>query len=161
MPSVEYHQTDLITETVTREFTDPDSGETVTREVEETRNPFEVRITKWLERDDGYHLHGFVEATEFGQSLASQSAPWTWLNDNYTVADGLAEQDASEIVTGVTAVQNAQLSDILAFGDVSPVDSAVTSESMNRFEFEAVLSGAETFDIGWLTVDFDPDKGGS
>lgn len=161
MPSVEYRQTDLITETVTREFTDPKSGETVTREVEETRNPFEVRISKWLERDDGYHLHGFVEATEFGQTLSSQSDPWTWLNNGYTVADGLAEQDISEMVTGVTAVQNAQLSDILAFGKVSPVDATVSSESATRFEFEIVLLDAETFDIDWLAVDFDPNRGGA
>lgn len=161
MPSVEYHQTDLITETVTREFTDPDSGETVTREVEETRNPFEVRISKWLKRDDGYHLFGFVEVTEFGQTLASQPDPWTWINDDYTVAGGFTQTDVSEMVTGVVAVQNAQLSDILNFANVSPIDATITSESATRFEFEIVLSGAETFNIDWLAVDFDPNRGGN
>jgi hypothetical protein len=161
MPSVEYQQTDLITETVTREFTDPDSGETVTSEIEEIRNPFEVRISKWLKRNDGYHLYGFVEATGFGQSLASQSVPWTWLNGGYTVADGLTQTDVSEMVTGVTAVLNSQLADILVFGNVSPIDATVTSESANQFDFEIVLSSAETFDIDWLAVDFDPNRSGT
>ena len=160
MPSVEYNLSTLVWGTETREYTDPDTGETTTYTEQVEQRPFEVRISKWLERDGVYHVYGFVEVTAFGQSLASQSDPWAWLNDGYAVADGLTEQDVSEMVTGVTAVQNAQLSDILAFSNVSPVGSTVTSESTTRFDFEIVLSGAETFDIGWLAVDFDPNRGG-
>jgi hypothetical protein len=161
MPSVEYNDTDLITDVEVREYQDPETGETVTREVEIPKRPFEVRISKWLERDDGYHLFGFVDVTEFGQTLASQSDPWTWVTDTYSVAGGLTEQDVSEMVDGVAAVENAQLDPILSFGNVVPVSAEVTAEGGDCLDFEIVLDGAETFDIDWLTVDFDPSRGGS
>lgn len=161
MPSIEYNDQTLIVDVETREYEDPETGETETREVETPKHPFEVRISKWLERDGDYHLYGFVEATEFGQTLASQSEPWTWLTDNYTVGDGLTETMVSEMVNGVSAVQNAELDSILDFGNVEPVSAEVTSETPHRFDFEAVLNGAETFDIDWLAVDFDPSRGGA
>jgi hypothetical protein len=159
MPSVQYNDAELITDVEVREYEDLDTGETVTREVEAPKRPFEVRVSKWLERDDGYHLFGFVEVTEFGQTLASQSDPWTWVTDTCSVADGLTEQDVSEMVNGVAAVENAQLDAILLFGNVEPASAKVTSEAADRFDFEIVLDGAETFDIDWLTVDFDPSRG--
>lgn len=161
MPSVEYADAALITDSVTREYTDPDTGDTLTREETVQKRPFEVRIKKWLKRDDGYHLHGFVLATEFGRELAAQSDPWAWLTNTFAVTDSLTESDVSEMIDGVGAVQDAQPGPILSAGDVSPVASAVTSESSDRFDFEVVVSGAESFDIDWLTVDFDPSRGGA
>lgn len=161
MPSVEYQPSTLVWDIETREVTDPDTGETVTLEVEVEKRPFEVRISKWLERDDGYQLHGFVEATEFGQTLASRSDPWGWLTDTFSVGDGLTEQDVSKMVDGVVAVENAQLDAILSFGNVTPVSADVTSQDTDWFDLEIVLEAAETFDIDWLTVDFDPNRGGS
>lgn len=160
MPSVEYNDTDLITDVEMREFKDPDTGEPVIQGVEIAKRPFEVRISKWLERDDGYHLHGFVEVTEFGQTLATQSDSWMWVQDTYTVVDGLSEQDVTEMANGVSAVENAQLDAILDFGNVTPISAEVTTEETTRFDFEIVLDGAETFDIDWLTVVFDPTRGG-
>lgn len=161
MPSVQYNDAELITDVEVREYEDLDTGETVTREVETPKHPFEVRISKWLEREDGYHLFGFVDVTEFGQTLASQSDPWTWVTDTYSVADGLTERDVSGMVDGVAAVENARLSSILSFGNVDPVFAEVTAEEADQFDFEVVLDGAETFDIDWLTVDFDPSRGGN
>lgn len=161
MPSVEYIDSELITDVEVREYEDPETGETVTREVETPKRPFEVRISKWLERDDGYHLFGSVDVTEFGQTLASQSDPWTWVTDGYSIADGLSGQDVSEMVNGVAAVENAQLDAILSFGNVDPVFAEVTAEGTERFDFKIVLEGAETFDIDWLIVDFDPSRGGA
>jgi len=161
MPSVEYNDNYLITDVAVREYEDPETGETVTRDVETPKHPFVVRVSKWLERDDGYHLHGFVDVTEFGQTLASRSDPWTWLTDTHSVADGLTEQDVSEMINGFAAVESAQLNAILDLGNVTPVSAEVTSESAYRFDFEIVLDGAETFDINWLAVDFDPNRGGN
>lgn len=161
MPSVEYIDSELITDVEVREYEDAETGETVTREVETPKRPFEVRINKWLEREDEYHLFGFVDLTEFGQTLASQSDPWTWVTDAYSVVDGLTEQDVAEMVDGVAAVENAQLDAILSFGNVDSVSAEVTSEEADRFDFEIVLNNSETFDIDWLTVDFDPSRGGN
>jgi hypothetical protein len=160
MPSVEYKDTDLITDVEMREYQDPDTGETVTYEVETPKGPFEVRISKWLERAEGYHLYGFVEVTSFGQDLAAQSNPWVWVQNQFTVADTLTDSDVSEMINGVGAVESARLDTILDFGNVDPVSATVTSESDSHFIFETVLDGAETFDIDWLTVDFDPNRGG-
>jgi hypothetical protein len=160
MPSVQYNGVELITDVQVREYEDPETGETVTREETTPKRPFEVRISKWLERDDGYHLFGFVDVTEFGQMLASKSEPWTWVTDTHSVADVLTEQDVSEMVNGVAAVENAQFDGILSFGNVEPVSAEVTAEDGDRFDFEIVLDGSETFDIDWLTVDFDPSRGG-
>lgn len=159
MPSVEYHSSALVWGTGTREFQDPDTGETVTREREVEKRPFEVRISKWLERADGYHVHGFVETTAFGQSLASQSDPYAWVTDNYQTADGVTASVVTEWLRGVAAVQASKLSEMLAFGGVDAVDAMVTAASAWRMDFEVVLSGATTFDIEWLTVEFNPTRG--
>jgi hypothetical protein len=160
MPTVEYTKSQLIVEVEQETVEDSNTTETVTRTVERPKHPFEVRLSKWVKRSDGYHIHGFVEVTEFGQTLASQSTPWTWVNDTYTVADGLTENNVTEMVNGVQAVENAHLDAILDFGNVEPVSAEVTSEEGTRFDFEIVLDGSETFDIKWLTVDFDPNRGG-
>lgn len=160
MPSVEYAPGTLVWDTETREATDPDTGETVTWEIEQPKHPFEVRISKWLERSDGYHVHGFVEVTAFGQSLAAQSDAYAWMTDTYETTDGVTETVVSEWLRGVGAVQASKLDQILSFGGVEAVDATVTSESEWRMDFEVVLSGATTFDIEWLSVDFDPTRGG-
>jgi hypothetical protein len=160
MTSVEYNSSDFIVDVSEQRVENPNTGETETITNKTPKRPFEVRISKWLERDDGYHLFGFVEVTEFGQTLASQSDPWTWVTDTYSVADGLTEQDVIEMTNGVPAVENAQLDAILDFGNVTPISAEVTSEQTTRFDFEIVLDGPETFDIEWLTVDFDQNRGG-
>ena len=161
MPSVEYNAQTLVWDIKTREYTDPETGETQTREVEVDKRPFEVRISKWLERSDGYHVHGYVEVSDFGRSLASQSEPYAWVTDTYQTADGVTEAVVSEWVRGVAAVQASKLDEMLSFGGVDAVDETITDDSEWRMEFEVVLSGATTFDIDWLTADFDPSRGGN
>jgi len=161
MPSVEYAPSMLAWDTETREYTDPETGKTVTEQVKQPKRPFEVRISKWLQREDGYHVHGFAEVTDFGQTLASQTNPSTWLTDTYQTASGVTKKVVSEWVRGVGAVQRSALDEILSFGGVDAVDATVTAESEWRMDFEVVLSGATTFNIEWLTVDFDPTRGGN
>ena len=160
MPSIEYAPETLVWDTDTRETTDPDTGETVTREIEQPQRPFELRISKWLKRDDGYHVHGFVEVTDFGQALASQSDAFEWVTDRYQTASGVTRTAVSEWLRGVGAVQASKLGEILSFGGVEAVDATVTEDETWRMDFEVVLSGATTFDIDWLTVDFNPTRGG-
>jgi len=160
MPSVEYAPSMLVWETETREYTDPETGDTTTYEVEVDKRPFEVRISKWLERSDGYHVHGFVTVTDFGQALASRSDPFAWVTDNYQTASRVTEAVVSEWLRGVGAVQASKLGEILSFGGVEAVDATVTTDETWRMGFEVVLSGATTFDIEWVTVDFDPNRGG-
>jgi len=159
VPSIEYAPETLVWDTNTREYSDPDTGETVTREIEQPKRPFEVRISKWLERSDGYHVHGFVEATDFGQALASQSNPFAWVMDRYETASAVTETVVSEWLRGIGAVQASKLDQILLFGGVEAVNADVTTDETWRMEFEIVLSGATTFDIEWLTVDFSPMRG--
>lgn len=150
----------LIVDVETQEYEDPETGETQTRETKYAKRPFEVRISRWIGRDSEYHVYGFVVVTEFGLELASQSNPAMWVNDLYTVSDKLSESMISEMVNGVSAVKNAHLDSILNFGNVAPGSTKVESEQDRRFDFHIVLDGAETFDIDWLIVDFDPSRGG-
>jgi len=161
MPSVKYTPSTLVWGTETREATDPETGETVTHEIEHPKRPFEVRISKWLKRSDGYHVHGFVKVTECGQTLASKANPSAWLTNTYQTASGVTETVVSEWLRGVGAVQASKLSQILLFGGVNAVDARVTTDQTWRMDFEVVLSGATTFDIEWLSVDFDPTRGGN
>lgn len=161
MPSIEYAPETLLWDTDTREETNPDTGETVTREIKQPQRPFEVRISKWLERSGGYHVHGFVEVTDFGQSLATQSDPSAWVTDTYQTASGVTETAVSEWLRGVGAVQASKLDQILLFGGVEAVDATVTDDREWRMDFEIVLSDATMFNIEWLSVDFDPTRGGS
>lgn len=161
MPSVNYNRKNLISKTETREYEHPETGETGTNDVEISKYPFEVRVAKWLEQNANYHLHGHVEVNQFGQTLASKSDPFGWLKDNYTVADELTETMCNEIVSGVSAISNANFDAILNFGNVSPIKSAVTNEESYKFNFEIVLDGPETFDVDWMVVDFDPSRGGA
>jgi len=161
MPSVEYAPAALVWDTETREFTDPETGETVTEGVKRPKRPFEVRISKWLQRDNDYHVHGFVDVTDFGQNLALQSNPFAWLTNTHQTASGVTETVVSEWLRGVGAVQAIKLGEILSFGGVEAVDAAVAGDSEWRMDFEVVLSGAATFNIEWLSVDFDPTRGGT
>ena len=160
MPSVEYSTNTLVWETETREVTDPETGETVEREVEVAKRPFEIRITKWLECDDGYHVHGFVEVTEFGRALADHPTPHEWVSEEYDTAEGVTEDVVGEWVDGIAAVQATELDVILDAGGVAPEDATVTEDSEWRMDFRVVLEGATTFGIEWLSVDFDPTRGG-
>lgn len=159
MPTVEYPETTLVWTEETQSVEDPETGETETVTTKHPKRPFEVRISKWLERNSVYRLHGFVSATEFGQLLASQSEPYVWLTDNYQTATGVDEQVVSQWVQGVGAVTQADLSGILQYGNVNAVSATVTDDRATRFDFRIKLSGPETFDIEWLTVDFDPSRG--
>jgi len=161
MPSVEYGANTLVWEAETREVTDPETGETVTREIEQPQRPFEVRISKWLERSDGYHVHGFVTVTEFGQSLVAESDPYAWVTEEFETADGVNESVVSEWGDGIAAVQATELDAILAFGGVEAVDATVTDSDTWRMDFRLVLEGARSFEIDWLSVEFEPDGGGN
>jgi hypothetical protein len=158
MPSVEYAKTALVYEEQTETAEDPDTGEqvTVTRKI--TKHPFEIRISKWLQEGDTYQLHGFVEVTDFGQELASQSDPYGWLTDTYQTASGVGESLVGQWVQGVAAVENTELSVILDFGDISPVSATVTADAAMRMDFQICLTGPTTFNIEWLSVDFDPSR---
>jgi len=160
MPSVEYGPETLVWGTETRETTDPETGKTVTEQVEQPKRPFEVRISKWIQRDGSYHVYGFVEVTDFGQALASQSDPFAWLTDTYQTADGVTGSVVTEWLHGVGAVQVSKLDEILLFGGVNAVDATVTAAETWHMDFRVVLTGATTFDVEWLTVDFDPSRGG-
>jgi hypothetical protein len=160
MPSVEYSRTTLVYEERTETVENSETGEkvTVTRELD--KRPFEVRISKWLEQDGIYHVYGFVEGTDFGVKLVSQTDPYAWLTDTYQTASGVDKQTVSEWVQGVGAIDNGELDAILQFGNVSPVSATVTDNDSMRIEFEIHLDGPTAFDIEWLTVDFDPSRGG-
>jgi hypothetical protein len=160
MPSVEYPASTLIYDKQTETVEDPETGEQIAVTQKVDKRPFEVRISKWLERDDLYYLHGFVELTEFGVGLASQTDPYTWLIDTYQTVSEVDTSMVSEWVQGVDAVENADLDSILAFGNVAPVKATVTANSLMRIGFEIALDGATMFDIDWLIVDFDPSRSG-
>ena len=160
MPSVEYHQTNLITETVTREFNDPETGETVTVEVEVEKNPFEVRISKWLERSDGYHLHGFVNVTDFGKELVNADSTMEEVLSEYQVDDSVSEEVIGKWRQAINSVRQNKFDEILSYTNVDVIDTEVKEQNKWRMDFEVVLSGATTFDIEWLAVDFDPTRGG-
>jgi hypothetical protein len=160
MPTVEYPANTLAWTEQTETVENPETGETKTVTTEHPKRPFEVRISKWLKQNGVYQLHGFVSATEFGQQLASQSDPYAWLTDNYQTAAGVDEQVVGQWVNGVGAVTQAELGPILKYGNVSPVSATVTDDRATRFDFLIELDGPETFNIEWLTVDFEPQRGG-
>lgn len=160
MPSVEYNLSTLVWGTETREYTDPDTGETTTYTEQVEQRPFEVRISKWLERDGVYHVYGYVEAPEFGQQLASQSDPYGWVTTNYQTADGVTETIVGEMVEGVGAIEQSQLGAVLSAGGVTPTFTEVRDDQQYRMDFTVGLNGATVFDIDWLAVDFDPTRGG-
>jgi len=158
MPSVEYGPTALVYSEKTHKFEHPDTGETVTRTTTTQHRPFEVRISKWLERDGVYQLHGFVAVTDWGQQMAAQSEPVQWVLNNHQTATGVDSQRLQTWVEGVGAIQQANLGPILNAGGVTPVDATVTDDEQWRFDFQIALNGPTTFDIDWLTVDFDPTR---
>jgi hypothetical protein len=157
MPSVEYSPTALVYTEQTTEITDPETGETKTVTTQTQYNPFEVRLSKWKEEPDGYHITGFVSVTEFGSKLISQSDPYTWLTENYQTGSRITSQIVNEWLTGIEAVGQQSLNPILDYGNVTAEKATVTDGVSDRFDFEIVLSGATTWDIDWLTVSFDPE----
>jgi hypothetical protein len=161
MPSVEYFQETLIYTEQTKTRTRPETAETVTQVIRNAQRPFELRISKWKSTDDDtYQLYGFVEATDFGQQLASQARPYKWLTTNYQTDNAVTSTVVSEWVQGVSKIINGQLDTILSFGSVSPVSATVDGVSNGRLTFTIELNSATTFDINWLQVDFDPTRGG-
>jgi hypothetical protein len=161
MPSVEYPASTLIYDEQTETVEDPETGEQIVVTQKVDKRPFELRISKWLERGGVYQLHGFVEVTDFGITLASQTDSYAWLIDTYQTVSEVDMSMVSEWVQGVDAVENADLGSILAFGNVSPVKATVTADRPMRMDFEIHLDGPTTFNIDWLTVDFDPSRSGS
>jgi len=161
MPSVEYGPTALVYTEETQEYTDPDTGEMVTQTTTTDHRPFEVRISKWLERDGVYQLHGFVAVTDWGQQMAAQSDPVQWVLDNHQTATGVDSQVLQTWLEGIGAIQQVELGPILNAGGVTPVSATVTADEQWRFDFQIELDGPTTFDIDWLTVDFDPTRGGN
>jgi len=160
MPSVEYGPTALVYSEETEELEHPDTGQTVTRTTTTEHRPFEVRIRKWLERDGVYQLHGFVAVTDWGQQMVAQSNPVQWVLDNHQTATGVDSQVLQTWLQGVGAIQQANLEPILNAGGVTPVSYTVTADEQWRFDFQIDLNGPTTFNIEWLSVDFDPTRGG-
>ena len=160
MPSVVYSPAALVYSEETQEVTDPNTGETVTRTSTTEHRPFEVRISKWLERSGVYELHGFVAVTDWGQQMVAQSSPVQWVLNNHQTATGVDSQTLQTWLEGVGAIQQAQLGPILSAGDVTPASYTVTADEQWRFDFQIDLNGPATFNIEWLTVDFDPARGG-
>ena len=160
MPSVAYGPTALVYSEEKQEYTDPNTGETVTRTSTTEHRPFEVRISKWLERSGVYQLHGFVAVTDWGQQMVAQSSPVQWVLNNHQTATGVDSQVLQTWVEGVGAIQQAELGPILSAGGVTPVSYTVTDDEQWRFEFQIELDSPTTFGIEWLTVDFDPTRGG-
>ncbi len=160
MPSVEYGPTALVYTEETREVTDPDTGEKVTQTTKTEHRPFELRISKWFERSGVYQLYGFVAVTDWGQQMAAQSDPVQWVLNNHQTATGVDSQVLQTWLQGIGAIQQAKLGPILSAGGVTPVSATVTAEEQWRFDFQIELNGPATFDIDWLTVDFDPTRGG-
>ncbi len=160
MPSVEYGPTVLVYTEETQEFEHPDTGETVTRTTQTQHRPFEVRISKWLERGGVYQLHGFVAVTDWGQQMAAQPSPVQWVLNNYQTATAVDSQVLQTWLEGIGAIQQAKLGPILNAGGVTPVSATVMGNEQWRFDFQIELNGPTTFDIEWLTVDFDPTRGG-
>jgi hypothetical protein len=161
MPSVEYSKTTLVYEEQKKTAEDPDTGEQVTVTKRIDKYPFEIRISKWLQEDETYQLHGFVEVTDFGEELSSHSDPYGWLIDTYQPVSGVDESVVGQWVQGVNAVENTELNAILDFGDVSPVTATVTADLPMRMDFEVYLTGPTTFNIEWLSVDFNPSRSGA
>jgi hypothetical protein len=155
-----YSPAALVYSEETQEYTDPDTGETVTVTEQVEHRPFEVRISKWLERSGVYQLHGFVAVTDWGQQMAAQSNPVQWVLNNHQTATDVDSQRLQTWVAGVGAIQNAQLGPILNVGGVTPVSYTVTADKQWRFNFRIDVDSPTTFDIDWLTVDFDPTRGG-
>jgi len=159
MPSVDYPTSTVVWSETTETVENPETGATETVTTKHPKRPFEVRISKWLERDGLYQVYGFVSVTEFGQQLASRSDPYAWATNNYQTATGVTEQTVAQWVQGVGAVSQANLDGILQYGGVSPVSATVTDDRATRFDFRIALDGPATFNIEWLTVEFDPQRG--
>jgi len=75
MPTVEYNQTKLVYEEVEQTLEDPETGETQTITNEVQKNPFEVRISNWLETDGKYKLYGFVEVLSRNRTFIDGLSP--------------------------------------------------------------------------------------
>jgi hypothetical protein len=159
MPSVEYPDQTLVWTEETKKLTHPETGETVTKTIEHPKYPFALRISKWKPTSDGaYQLHGFVEVTDFGNKLASQSNPYEWLTNTYQTDSMVTSSVVAEWVQGFSEIKNGQLDAILSFGNVFPASATIDDVSDGRLTFMIELNGATTFDIEWLRVDFDPSR---
>ncbi len=73
------------------------------------------------------------------------------------VVAALRQEDAVDL----SQAQATELDAILAFGGVAPEYATVIEDSEWRMDFRLVLSGATTFQIDWLSVEFEPDGGGN
>jgi len=160
MPSVEYLRQGLIKEVLTGKVENPDTGEMVEVEKEVAKHPFEVRIGKWVEKDNVYHVHGFVKVTEFGEKLVAEKDAWSFLKDNYSLGEKMSESKMKEMIDGIKLVKNGDLKNILDIGNVEFEDFTVKSEEQGSIDFKLALPSAQVFDIDWLKVDFDPSRGG-
>jgi len=159
MPSVEYDYTQLVSEQVEQTYENPETEQTETVTSKQQKNPFEVRISKWLEASSNYKLHGYVEVTPWGQDLHAQSSPHDWITNNYQTASSVDQTVIDEWLQGIQAVKNGELQQILSFANISPVSYNVTGNAENKMEFIIELESKEVFDIDWLHIDFDPNRG--
>mgnify|MGYP000016934142 CR=1 FL=1 len=103
MPSIEYGFSAPFIEAETIEYTDPDTGETVTETVERKRVPIRLYTRKWQQTaDNEYKLWFRVTVTEFGDVLRQTGVP-----SNVTVPDwyGDMADSVDSFIDGIYAGQ--------------------------------------------------------
>lgn len=158
MPSVEYGFSAPFIEVVEREYTNPDTGETVTETVERKCVPIRLYTRKWQQTaDNEYKLWFRVTVTEFGDVLRQTGVP-----SNVTAPDwyGQMADAVNSFIGGIyagllpeseiqSAVQNADVAveQMRPDGDDLLVDVIVQPESI------PVVA-----DFAAATVNFDPTR---
>jgi len=159
MPSVEYRQEKMFEKVEKKQLEHPDTGETVEVDKRVTKNPFELRITKWLKKSSNYHLYGYVKVTEFGNTLSKENTPKDFVENNLEVKTGFNYELLDEVVKGVEAVKSNRFEKILEFGKIQYKNFEVLDEKQDKIKFKLILDGQEIIDNDWLKVDFDPSRG--
>jgi len=127
MPSVEYNQAKLVYKEIENTYENPETGETETVVTKQQKNPFVVRISKWLKESGNYNLYGYVEVTPWGQDLNSQSSPYDWITNNYETSSFVdrgpqRNQEVEYRVVrkngGITAESNSVQTELPEFAEV-------------------------------------------
>ena len=157
MPSVEYGYSETFIETETVEYTDPETGETLTNTRERERVPIRLYTRKWTETDNGYRLWLRLTVTDLGDQLAGSGLP-----DNVT-APGWYADAAPEVNEFITGIYQGQLPDNVIVEAVQ--NAAVTVESMQSDGDDLLVdvviepkSIPVVAEFTGATVNFDPNR---
>lgn len=148
MSSVTYGYAAPFIETVEREYTDPETGETVTRTDERERYPFDLFVRKFKplsESADTYRVWMRVTLTEMGV--------WLLTHDAATVAQAVTERFATPAWADSDAVVTLQQQaaairgGAVTVGDVTQLlstDADVTVESVVSDGDDLLITGTVT-----------------